>query len=147
MYEYRCTILKVIDGDTVDVDIDLGFGVWLRKERIRFMGIDTPESRTSDKEEKVFGLYAKKYVLERMPIGSTQVLKTFKDDKGKFGRILGDFIIDGKSLIETMIEENVGVAYHGQSKDDIQEQHLINREKLTSSGCLETLFETDLQND
>ena len=147
MYEYRCTILKVIDGDTVDVDIDLGFGVWLRKERVRFMGIDTPESRTSDKEEKVFGLYAKKYVLERMPIGSTQVLKTFKDDKGKFGRILGDFIIDGKSLIETMIEENVGVAYHGQSKDDIQEQHLINREKLISSGCLETLFETDPQDD
>lgn len=147
MYEYRCIILKVVDGDTVDVDIDLGFGVWMRNERVRFMGIDTPESRTSDQEEKVFGLYAKKYVLEKMPVGSMQVLKTFKDDKGKFGRILGDFIIDGKSLIETMIEENVGVAYHGQSKDDIQEQHLINREKLISSGCLETLFETDLQDD
>ena len=55
MYEYKCKILRVVDGDTVDVDIDLGFGVWLRKERVRMMGIDTPESRTRDKEEKKFG--------------------------------------------------------------------------------------------
>ena len=59
MYEYRCEIVKVIDGDTVDVDIDLGFGVWLRKERIRLRGIDTPESRTRDVEEKKYGLLAK----------------------------------------------------------------------------------------
>ena len=55
MYEYRVTVVKVIDGDTVDVDIDLGFGVWIKDERVRIMGIDTPESRTRDKEEKVFG--------------------------------------------------------------------------------------------
>ena len=56
MYEYKCKIVKVIDGDTVDVDIDLGFGVWLHKERIRLYGIDTPESRTRDLEEKEFSL-------------------------------------------------------------------------------------------
>ena len=55
MYEYRCKIVKIIDGDTVDVDIDLGFGVWLHKERIRLFGIDTPESRTRDLEEKKYG--------------------------------------------------------------------------------------------
>jgi len=60
MYEYRVHILRVVDGDTVDVDIDLGFGIWLRNERVRIMGIDTPESRTRDKVEKVFGLAAKK---------------------------------------------------------------------------------------
>ena len=59
MYEYRVNIVKVVDGDTVDVDIDLGFGVWIKDERVRIMGIDTPESRTRDKEEKVFGLAAK----------------------------------------------------------------------------------------
>ena len=59
MHEYKVNIVKVIDGDTVDVDIDLGFGIWLKKERVRIMGIDTPESRTSDKLEKVFGLAAK----------------------------------------------------------------------------------------
>ena len=59
MHEYNVNILKVVDGDTVDVDIDLGFGVWLRNERVRIVGIDTPESRTSDKIEKIFGEAAK----------------------------------------------------------------------------------------
>ena len=62
MYEYKCKIVKIIDGDTVDVDIDLGFGVWLHKERIRLYGIDTPESRTRDLEEKKYGLKAKEMV-------------------------------------------------------------------------------------
>ena len=61
MYEYRCKILRVVDGDTVDVDIDLGFGVWMHKERIRLHGIDTPESRTRDKVEKIFGLEARRW--------------------------------------------------------------------------------------
>ena len=59
MYEYKCKVVKIIDGDTVDVDIDLGFGIWVHKERIRLFGIDTPESRTRDLEEKHFGLKAK----------------------------------------------------------------------------------------
>ena len=58
MFEYNCTIVRVVDCDTVDVDIDLGFGVWLRKQRIRFHGVDTPESRTRDLEEKKYGLAA-----------------------------------------------------------------------------------------
>ena len=62
MYEYRCTVVKIIDGDTVDVDIDLGFGVWMKKQRIRLYGIDTPESRTRDLEEKKYGLAAKDYL-------------------------------------------------------------------------------------
>ena len=83
MYEYKCKILRVVDGDTVDVDIDLGFGVWMHKERVRINGIDTPESRTRDKEEKVFGLAAKERVKELLPIGSMQVLKTEIDKSGK----------------------------------------------------------------
>ena len=62
MYEYRCTVDRVIDGDTVDVHIDLGFGVWLHKERIRMLGIDTPESRTRNELEKKFGLLAKNFL-------------------------------------------------------------------------------------
>ena len=69
MYEYRVKIVKVIDGDTVDVDIDLGFGVWMMDERVRIMGIDTPESRTRDKVEKKFGLAAK----ARLKIGRAHV--------------------------------------------------------------------------
>ena len=75
MFEYRCKIVKVVDGDTVDVDIDLGFGVWLHKERIRMFGIDTPESRTRDLEEKKFGLAAKQF-LESSTHHHTSSLKT-----------------------------------------------------------------------
>ena len=61
MYEYSCKIVKVVDGDTTDVDIDLGFGVWMKKQRVRFYGVDTPESRTRDLEEKKYGLMAKQF--------------------------------------------------------------------------------------
>ena len=91
MYEYRIKVVKVVDGDTVDVDIDLGFGVWLKKERVRLYGIDTPESRTRDKEEKKFGLMAKEYLKASLKKG-TPILKTRKDGKGKFGRILGELL-------------------------------------------------------
>ena len=78
MYEYRCKVVKVIDGDTVDVDIDLGFGVWLHKERVRMFGIDTPESRTRDLEEKKFGLAAKQFLTDMLDDDGGIILKTQK---------------------------------------------------------------------
>jgi endonuclease YncB( thermonuclease family) len=66
MYEYKCKIVRVVDGDTVDIDIDLGFGIWVRNERVRIHGIDTPESRTRDKVEKKFGLASKAFVKNRL---------------------------------------------------------------------------------
>ena len=139
MYEYKSKILRVVDGDTVDVDIDLGFGVWLHKERVRIMGIDTPESRTRDKVEKKFGLASKARLKELMPIGSIQVLKTQidksgEDKKGKFGRILGDFMIDTKLVTDIMISEGYAVAYHDQNKDEVEQAHLNNRERLIKEG-------------
>jgi micrococcal nuclease len=141
MYEYKCKILRVVDGDTVDVDIDLGFGVWMHKERVRMMGIDTPESRTRDKVEKAFGLASKAKLKELLPIGSMQVLKTEidksgEDKKGKFGRILGDFLIDGKRATDILIEEGHAVAYFGGSKEEIQMKHMANREKLLREGVV-----------
>ena len=92
MYEYKCRINRVVDGDTIDVDIDLGFGVWLYNERVRILGIDAPETRTRDLEEKEQGLKSKEYVQSLLPFGSEQILLS-KDFKGKFGRILGDFVV------------------------------------------------------
>jgi len=134
MYEYRCKVLRIVDGDTVDVDIDLGFGIWMHRERIRVMGIDTPESRTRDLTEKAFGLAAKEFVKSLMPIGSTQIIKTQKDKTGKFGRVLGDFIIEDKLLTEHMIENYHAVPYHGENKDAVNDAHMINRSKLLESG-------------
>lgn len=140
MYEYRATILRVIDGDTVDVDIDLGFGIWQRSERVRIMGIDTPESRTSDEEEKVFGKAAKKRLTELLQehtILMTEVNKAGEDMKGKFGRILGDFKTDnGTKVTEVLINEGHAVAYFGGAKEDVQKQHLVNRERLIAEGVV-----------
>ena len=133
MFEYNCTIVKVIDGDTVDVDIDLGFGVWLKKQRIRLYGIDTPESRTRDLEEKKYGLIAKRFVQDHLPIGSNRILTTVKDKTGKYGRILGKFkaydsdLDAWVNLNQWMIIKHLGVEYHGQSKEDIAESHIKNR--------------------
>ena len=140
MYEYKCKILKVVDGDTVDVDIDLGFGVWLHKERVRIMGIDTPESRTSDKLEKVFGLAAKERLISLLgenAILDTQVSKKGEDMKGKFGRILGNFrTTDGEHCADVLVEEGHAVAYTGGSKEEIQAQQLANRQRLINEGTV-----------
>lgn len=139
MYEYKCNVVKVVDGDTVDVDIDLGFGVWLKDERVRIMGIDTPESRTSDKVEKLFGLAAKeklKSMLGESPTLKTQVNKDGEDMKGKFGRILGDFdVYDAdkdawRPATDVLIETGNAVAYFGGSKEEVQAKHMVNRDKL-----------------
>ena len=140
MYEYKCKILRVVDGDTVDVDIDLGFGVWMHKERVRMMGIDTPESRTRDKVEKKFGLASKarlKSLLGKTGILKTQINKNGEDMKGKFGRILGDFVAeDGRMVTDILVEEGHAVAYFGGSKEEIQLKHLANREKLIREGIV-----------
>tara|TARA_B100001057_G_scaffold451635_1_gene494817 strand:+ start:9060 stop:9518 length:459 start_codon:yes stop_codon:yes gene_type:complete len=142
MYEYRCKVLKVVDGDTVDVDIDLGFGIVLKDERVRIMGIDTPESRTRDKVEKVFGKASSARLKELIggrsgPILKTQINKKGEDMKGKFGRILGDFVTDnGKLVTEILVEEGHAVAYFGGSKEEIQDKHMANRKKLIREGTI-----------
>ena len=134
-YLYNCTIQRIVDGDTVDVNIDLGFGIWLYKERIRIAGIDTPEKRTRDKVEKIFGLAATKKAHTLIPEGSSVIIRTHRDKAGKYGRTMGDFILeDGDYYTRQMIESHHAVLYHGQSKDDIQEAHLKNREILIESG-------------
>jgi len=136
MYEYRCKVVKIVDGDTVDVDIDLGFGVWLKKERIRMFGIDTPESRTRDLDEKKYGLMAKDYITRLLDDEGGIVLKTHKDAEGKYGRILGELWrttdFADTSINDLMIKNHHAVSYHGQSKDDIAEQHIVNRGLVSS---------------
>ena len=137
--EYDVTVIKVVDGDTVDVDIDLGFGVTLRDERVRIMGIDTPESRTRDKVEDLFGEAAKARLKELMANGAKLITtedRKGEDMKGKFGRILGDFKIGDKLVTDILVEEGHAVAYFGGSKDEIQLKHEANRQKLLREGVI-----------
>ena len=134
MYEYKIKeVTKIIDGDTIDVIIDLGFDI-LHSARIRLLGIDTPESRTRNKEEKKYGLLAKKFLTKCLKTDKPIILRTHKEEKGKFGRILGEIIIDKKNINTHMIESYHAVPYHGQSKYDIDELHMNNREKLNGNS-------------
>ena len=129
-------VLRVVDGDTLDVIFDLGFDVML-KQRIRMFGIDTPESRTRDKVEKKFGLASKKYLKDNIAIAKDVVCKTHvRDARGKFGRVLGEIWCDGTNMNKQMIEENMAVAYYGDNKDKLEKQHLKNREILVEKGIV-----------
>ena len=117
MYEYSAIIRRWVDGDTVDVTLDLGFDIWYNN-RVRLLGINTPESRTRDLEEKERGLAAKDRVNELCPVGTTVQLKTTKDGRGKFGRILGEIFMPGivQSINKLLIEEGHAVEYFGGKK-------------------------------
>jgi micrococcal nuclease len=119
MYEYRVKkLINVIDGDTIDVDIDLGFDISLLR-RVRMAGIDTPESRTTDKAEKVLGLESKEYLKKIMKDSKSIVIKTeLPDSSEKYGRILGWVYLDGatKSINEQMIEDGYAWSYMGETK-------------------------------
>jgi micrococcal nuclease len=119
MFEYYVKkVTKVVDGDTIDVDIDLGFDISF-SSRVRLAGIDTPESRTTDKMEKALGLEAKAYLKHEIEAAKSVVIKTEKmDSSEKYGRILGWVFLDGASvsLNEKMIADGYAWGYMGETK-------------------------------
>jgi micrococcal nuclease len=141
-FKYRVSSLeKVVDGDTIDVNIDLGFDV-CTKQRVRLLGIDTPESRTRDPEEKKFGLLSKKKLKE----WCLKAVASEKDDieielrcpeadsRGKFGRVLAEIWVSENgqwtNVNKWMCEEGYAVPYVGQNKADVEALHMANREKV-----------------
>jgi len=135
MYEYNCKIVRVIDGDSIILDIDLGFGLWIHGESIRLYGVDCPECRSRDKEEKAAGLLAKAFVEDALHVGGTYTLST--KEKGKFGRYLGVIMLsDRTSINAALVTEHLAVAYFGQSKQDIEDAHAANYEILKERGLI-----------
>ena len=119
MYQYKATLIKVVDGDTVDALIDCGFSTF-KKERIRLYGIDAPESRTRDKAEKKRGLAAKARLKEMIKEGQNEfIVETFIDKKGKYGRLLGEIFRDidsERSYNDMLVSEGHAVEYSGRKK-------------------------------
>ena len=135
MYRYKVNVVKVVDGDTVDVDIDLGFGMSYKKQRVRMVGIDTPESRTRDLVEKKFGKASKAHLKSILESGDIELVS---HDKGKFGRILGDLFIGSStfSVNQQMINDHHAVAYTGGNKEETEKGHMANREILIANGTV-----------
>ena len=127
-YVFNATILKIIDVDTIDVDVDLGWNISVVNQRIRLFGVDCPESRTRDLEEKKYGLLAKEFVQEFLPIGSQVLLRTH--EKCKYGIYLVDFKRYDKWLCAELIKHYHAVEYFGQSKHAIKQAHLENRKRI-----------------
>jgi len=133
MYVYKCILDRVVDGDTIDVDISLGFGVWLKSQRVRLSGIDAPETRTLDPIEKIFGFASKQRVVDLVTLEG--LILHSQNFEGKFGRIIGDFEIQGedKLLTEILLEEGHAIVY-GLSGYEQERELLAARNKLTESG-------------
>lgn len=137
MYEYGCKVERVVDGDTVDVVLDLGFDIF-HKCRVRLYGIDTPESRTRDLDEKARGKMAGSFLKESIDAGNKIVIQTkLKDSKGKYGRVLGDVVVDDVNINQLMVDKHLAVKYFGQSKEDVEQEHLKNRQILIDNGTFE----------
>ena len=136
-FSYRVKeVTRIVDGDTIDVIIDLGFDI-MYKSRVRLFGIDTPESRTSNKEEKIRGLLSKNFLKEHLKSNSKIIIKTHKgEETGKFGRILGEIFIDGININQKMCDEGYAVAYYGQNKQLVESAHEANKQKLIAAGIL-----------
>ena len=134
MYEYKATIRKIVDGDTCDVDIDLGFDCWLHNQRIRLYGVDTPECRTRNKQEKAHGLLAKAYVQKALIVGEVYALRT--REKGKFGRFLGELKTGKGAITKLLVKERLAVPYTGQNKKEIAAAQEANRIALIKEGKL-----------
>lgn len=131
-YIYRIkNILKVVDGDTIDADIDLGFSISLEK-RIRLAGVDTPESRTTDLKEKAMGLESKEWLKKKLEGAKDIIIKTeLPDSTEKYGRIIGHLFINGQesSLNNQMINDGYALAYDGGTKDKNFDVLLEKRKK------------------
>ena len=138
MYEYKCKVKRVVDGDTMDVILDLGFDIH-HAVRVRMAGIDTPESRTRDKDEKARGKLSKAFLKESIK-GRKIILKTkIKDAKGKFGRVIAEVWAEFeegslRNINELMIKECYAVKYNAENKALVEEAHLVNRQRLIEKG-------------
>jgi len=135
---YNATVVRIVDGDTIRLDIDLGFDIVLRNQSVRLYKVDTPECRTRDLKEKAAGLLAKEVVQNLISIGERVFIRTKLDTKGKFGRLLGTIVTtDNININEHLIDNNYAVEYYGQSKTEVQSKHdenyniLVERKELS----------------
>lgn len=131
---YPATVKRVIDGDSVILDFDVGFNLTKNNENCRLWGIDTAETRGGTPETKAIGLLAKDYVRGMLPPGASVIVKTHQDKKGKFGRYLAQIEIGGIEINQTLLDRRLAVPYFGQSKNKLIAEHLDNYEHHVKKG-------------
>jgi len=137
MYEYKATVKRVIDGDSVVLDIDLGFHMFMNETKIRLYGLDTPEMNSTDPLLRLQAILATRYLYDNLPIGSKVIIKTVLDKREKYGRLLATIITqDGFNLNEGLLNDKLAINYKNLTREEQIQKHYENQQYLIEKGLI-----------
>jgi micrococcal nuclease len=137
MYEYKATVKRIIDGDSLVLDIDLGFYMFMNETKIRLYGLDTPEMNSEDPLLRLQAIMATRYLYDNLQIGEKVTIKTVLDKREKYGRLLATIITnDGLNINEGLIQNKLAVSYHNLTRDEQIQKHYENQEYLINKGFI-----------
>ncbi len=137
MYEYKATVKRIIDGDSVVLDIDLGFYMFMNETKIRLYGLDTPEMNSEDPLLRLQAVLATRYLYDNLPVGSKVTIKTILDKREKYGRLLATIITqDGFNLNDGLLENKLAINYKNLTRDEQIAKHYENQQYLIEKGFI-----------
>lgn len=137
MYEYKATVKRIIDGDSLILDIDLGFYMFMNETKIRLYGLDTPEMASEDPLLRLQAVLATRYLFDNLQIGEKVIIKTVLDKREKYGRLLATIITkDGLNINEGLIQNKLAVSYHNLTREEQIQKHYENQQYLINKGFI-----------
>ncbi len=137
MYEYKATVKRVIDGDSLVLDIDLGFYMFMNETKIRLYGLDTPEMNSEDPLLRLQAVLATRYLYDNLPVGSKVTIKTILDKREKYGRLLATIITqDGFNVNDGLLENKLAINYKNLTRDEQIAKHYENQQYLVERGFI-----------
>ena len=137
MYEYKATVKRIIDGDSLVLDIDLGFYMFMNETKIRLYGLDTPEMNSEDPLLRLQAIMATRYLYDNLQVGEKVTIKTVLDKREKYGRLLATvFTKEGLNINEGLIQNKLAVSYHNLTRDEQIQKHYENQEYLINKGFI-----------
>ena len=137
MYEYKATVKRIIDGDSIVLDIDLGFYMFMNETKIRLYGLDTPEMTSEDPLLRLQAVLATRYLFDNLQVGEKVTIKTVLDKREKYGRLLATIITkEGLNINEGLIQNKLAVSYHNLTRDEQIQKHYENQEYLINKGFI-----------
>jgi len=137
MYEYKATVKRVIDGDSIVLDIDLGFYIAMNETKIRLYGLDTPEMNSDDPLLRLQAVLATRYLYDNLPVGSKVIIKTILDKREKYGRLLATiFTKEGLNINEGLLENKLAISYKDLTREEQMLKHYENQQYLIEKGFI-----------
>lgn len=137
MYEYKATVKRIIDGDSLILDIDLGFYMFMNETKIRLYGLDTPEMASEDPLLRLQAVLATRYLFDNLQVGEKVIIKTVLDKREKYGRLLATvFTKDGLNINEGLVQNKLAVSYHNLTREEQIQKHYENQQYLINKGFI-----------